>query len=306
MRSTGVWGRLRFMTANPPRDAHVIRTATLTALAMLAFAGNSLLCRAALAEAEIDPASFATLRTLSGAIVLAVLLLLRPRRRADGPSGSWPAAIALAVYMAGFAYAYVSLDAGTGALILFGAVQITMMTAAFASGERLLRVQWVGFALAIAGLVWLMLPGVTKPSPMGAALMAAAGAGWGVYSLRGRGVTDPLRATTANFVRATPIVAVVSVVALGSFEISAKGAALAIASGAVASGLGYTIWYAALRGLNGTRAAMVQLTVPVIAAVGGVLLLGETLTPRLVIAGLLTLGGVALAIGARARAVRPG
>jgi drug/metabolite transporter (DMT)-like permease len=269
---------------------------------MLAFASNSLLCRAALATPQIDPASFATLRTLTGALVLVALTLLRTRGASLSGTGDWRAASALAVYMAGFAYAYISLDAGTGALILFGAVQITMMGFALIAGERLRPLQWLGFTAAILGLIWLMLPGVTKPSPGGAALMALAGVGWGVYSLRGRGVGDPLAKTAANFVRALPLVALVSLVALDSFAISGRGAALAAISGAVASGIGYTIWYAALHGLTASRAAMVQLTVPVIAAVGGVVLLDERLSWRLVIAGVLTLGGVALAIGGRQRA----
>ena len=275
------------------------RTVGLTALAMLAFASNSLLCRAALAAPEIDPASFATLRTLTGALVLVALTLLRARAAVPLRTGDWTAASALAIYMAGFAYAYISLDAGTGALILFGAVQVTMIGFALLRGERLRPLQWLGFTAAILGLVWLMLPGVTKPSMLGAALMVLAGIGWGVYSLRGRGVSDPLATTAANFVRALPLVAIVSLVAWDSFAISGRGAVLAVLSGAVASGIGYTIWYAALRGLTASRAAMVQLTVPVIAAIGGVALLDERLSWRLLIASVLTLGGVALAIGGR-------
>ena len=287
------------MTTAATAAPAVLRTASLTLLAMLAFAGNSLLCRAALAPPEIDPASFATVRTAAGAVMLALLAAATARGTSSPAAGNWPSALALAVYMTGFAYAYISLDAGTGALILFGAVQLTMMTAALLAGERLKALQWLGFTLAAGGLVWLMLPGATKPSAVGAALMALAGIGWGIYSLRGRGVSDPLRATSANFLRATPLVAVLSVLTLGSLSISLEGATLAIVSGAVASGLGYSIWYAALRGLTAARAAAVQLTVPVIAACGGVLLLDERLTGRLVLAGLLTLGGVALAIGGR-------
>jgi len=176
-----------------------------------------------------------------------------------------------------------------------------MMAAAFVAGERLRALQWLGFALAIAGLLWLMLPGVTKPSPTGAALMALAGVGWGVYSLRGRGVDDPLKTTADNFLRATPLVAVLSLVTLASAHLTGSGALLAVTSGALASGVGYSIWYAALKGLTAAQAATVQLTVPIIAALGGVLVLEERLTGRLAVAAVLTLGGVALAITARQR-----
>jgi drug/metabolite transporter (DMT)-like permease len=278
---------------------HALVTAGLTTLTMVAFASNSLLCRGALARPEIDPASFATVRTVAGALTLWLLHTALPHRRSSGSRGNWLSALALAVYMTGFAYAYVSLDAGTGALILFGAVQITMMAAALVAGERLRALQWLGFALAIGGLTWLMLPGVTKPPVTGAALMALAGVGWGVYSLRGRRVQDPLGTTAENFMRAAPLVACVSLLTLASAQLSGQGALLAIVSGALASGVGYSIWYAALAGLTAAQAASVQLTVPVIAALGGVALLGERLSGRLGIAALLTLGGVALAIGGR-------
>jgi drug/metabolite transporter (DMT)-like permease len=205
----------------------------------------------------------------------------------------------LFLYAVPFSFSYVSLSTGTGALILFGAVQATMLIAGVASGERPLPLQWTGIALAIGGLVYMVLPGVSAPSPTGSALMAVAGVAWGLYSLRGRGAEDPLAETGANFVRSVPLAVAVSVIALGDLHLTARGAALAVASGAAASGLGYVIWYAALRGLSATAAAIVQLSVPVLAALGGVVFMGETISRRLLIASALILGGVLLALTRR-------
>jgi drug/metabolite transporter (DMT)-like permease len=203
-----------------------------------------------------------------------------------------------------FAFAYLSLSAGTGALILFGAVQLTMFTVALRSGEQFPMISWAGLVLAIAGLVYLVSPGLTAPDPLGAALMTIAGISWGAYSLVGRSAKDPVEATAHNFLYAVPLVVATSLVFIGDFAITATGAAYAVVSGAVASGVGYVIWYAALRGLTGTGAATVQLSVPVIAAIGGVILLSEAVTLRLVVASAATLGGVALVLAQRNRSRR--
>ena len=272
----------------------------LTAIAMLAFAANSLLCRLALGPKLIDPASFATIRVIAGAVTLGLIVLPKWRRRGRS-APDWRAAGTLFVYMAGFSFAYVTLSAGTGALILFGAVQLTMFAVALRSGEHFALLSWLGLAIAVLGLVYLVSPGITAPDPLGAASMAVAGVAWGVYSLRGRGAADPLSSTANNFICAVPMVLVVSAVAISGFRVSARGLALAIASGAVTSGLGYVVWYAALRGLSRARAATVQLSVPVIAAIGGVLLLAEPITPRLLLASAATLGGVWLVLRQRAQ-----
>jgi drug/metabolite transporter (DMT)-like permease len=281
----------------------------LTALAMLCFAANSLLCRFALADASIDPASFTTIRIVAGALTLAALVLARRSNVRDlASAGSWTGAGALFAYAAAFSFAYVSLDASVGALILFGAVQTTMIAVGLVRGERLTRVQVIGALLAIAGLVYLLSPGLTAPSPRGAALMAAAGVAWGIYSLVGRTAQnktrDPTLVTAGNFLRAAPMGLVLLLAFVAHTDVSLRGALLAIASGALASGLGYAIWYTALKGLGASEAAIVQLTVPVIAAAGGALLLQEPLTLRFVLASAAILGGVALVLVAR-RAAKP-
>lgn len=285
-----------------------MQTALLTALAMIAFAANSLLCRKALGADLIDAGSFALLRTLAGATMLAMIAAARGNLRGTLALSHWRNAAMLFAYMIFFTFAYRSLSAGTGALILFGAVQLTMFIAALRSGETFSTPSWAGFALAIAGLVFLVSPGLSAPDPLGAILMAIAGIAWGFYSLLGRGAADPLVATAGAFIGALPAVLAVwaiSTYLLGAHvmfgtTLSGDGAWLAIASGAIASGLGYVIWYAALRGLSATSAATVQLSVPVIAAFGGILFLAEDLTPRLIIASLATLGGVAIVLTQRA------
>jgi len=282
-------------------DTPTTRTVALTALAMLAFAANALLCRLALRDGAIDPASFSTVRVVSGALMLA--LLAWPHWRRTGlPRADWRSAGALFTYMICFSVAYLWLGVGTGTLILFGAVQLTMFAVALRAGEHFSTLSWFGLGLAVLGLLYLVAPGVTAPDPLGAALMTAAGVAWGVYSLRGKGVADPLAATASNFVFTVPLVLAVSLVFLAQLHASWPGVVLAAASGAIASGLGYAIWYAALPGLKATSAATVQLSVPVIAAFGGVLLLAEPVTLRLVIASAATLGGVAIVL--RRRAVR--
>jgi len=277
-------------------------TVFLTVVAMVAFAANSVLCRLALGAGLIDAASFATVRTVSGAVLLAAILLLRQKKVAARPD--WRSVVALYLYMVFFAFAYLSLSAGTGALILFGAVQLTMFTVALRSGEHFPLVSWAGLALAIAGLVYLVSPGLTAPDPLGAALMTIAGISWGAYSLVGRSAKDPVEATAHNFLYAVPLVVATSLVFIGDLAVTAAGAAYAVVSGAVASGVGYVIWYTALRGLTGTGAATVQLSVPVIAAIGGVILLSEAVTLRLVVASAATLGGVALVLAQRNRSRR--
>lgn len=273
----------------------------LTAIAMLAFAGNSLLCRMALGRDLIDAASFTTVRVASGAALLALLA----RWSVAGPVARTRIELrtvaALAAYMLCFSFAYRSLTTGTGALLLFGAVQLTMLAAALRAGERLPRSGWFGVALAVLGLVYLVAPGLAAPDPLGAVLMASAGVAWGVYSLLGRGGSDPLRATALNFAGAVPIVAIASLLSLRNQHWTSTGVLLAIASGALTSGLGYAVWYAALRELSATGAATVQLSVPVIAALGGALLLGEPAGWRLALASAATLGGIAIVLGVRLR-----
>jgi drug/metabolite transporter (DMT)-like permease len=271
----------------------------LTIAAMLAFTANSLLCRLALGQELIDAASFTTVRVVSGAVTLSLIML--PRWRTHGRSSvNWLSATMLFTYMAFFSFAYLSLSAGTGALILFGAVQLTMFIVALREGEHFALLSWAGFTLAILGLVYLVSPGVTAPDPLGAILMAVAGIAWGFYSLLGRGVADPLEATANNFIFSVPLVIIVSLLFIGDFNSSSSGLVLAVASGAIASALGYAIWYAALCGLTATRAATVQLSVPVIAAFGGVVLLSEQITLRLLLASVATLSGVAIVLAQRA------
>lgn len=281
-----------------------LRTTVLTTLAMIAFAANSLLCRLALQQHLIDAASFGSIRLLAGALALAVILRLR-RNRAAPAAADWLAASALFAYVALFSFAYISLPAGSGALILFGAVQLTMFCAGLRAGERFRRSAWCGLALAIAGLVFLVSPGLAAPPPGAAAMMAAAGIAWGVYSLRGRGVADPLASTAANFLRATPLALLLSLALATHARADAAGVALAVASGAVTSGIGYVIWYAALNGLSAMRAATVQLSVPPIAAFGGVLFLSESVSIRLVLASIAILGGVAMVLASKSRRPAP-
>jgi drug/metabolite transporter (DMT)-like permease len=272
------------------------RRILLTILALTAFAANSLLCRLALLDGAIDPASFTTIRLASGA--LALLLLLRTARP---PSGTgWTSGLLLALYAVPFAFAYRYLSAGTGALLLFAAVQSTMILGSYRLGQGLWVVQWSGLVLAFGGLVYLVLPGVHAPSPIGTGLMLAAGAAWGLYSLRGRSAgTAALALTASNFLRATPVALAVSLVTAGASHITIHGALLAVASGALASGLGYVIWYRVLPELAPATASVVQLSVPPLAAVGGILFLGEALTPRLAIASAVVLSGIALTLLAR-------
>lgn len=270
------------------------RILMLTALTMIAFAGNSVLCRIALKETAIDAASFTSVRLLSGALVLALAAQLT--KSAGAGKGNWLSALALMAYAGFFSFAYLSLSAATGALLLFGAVQATMIGYGIWKGERLQGWHLAGLILALSGLVGLMLPGLTAPPLWGSVLMLLAGVAWGVYSLRGRGAGNPVRVSAGNFLRAVPIALVLSGVAWSQFNPDPSGIAYAIASGAIASGIGYAIWYSVLPALKATHAATVQLSVPVIAALGGILFLGEAVSLRLVLASIAILGGIALVI----------
>jgi drug/metabolite transporter (DMT)-like permease len=272
-----------------------MRTAAFTALALTAFAANSLLCRQALGRSSIDAASFSTIRLGSGALAL-MALTWATRRGPIGLSGTWGSAAMLFLYAVPFSFAYLSLGAGTGALVLFGAVQSTMLGWALATGERPLVTQWIGLVLALGGLIYLVMPGLSAPPALGCMLMAIAGVAWGIYSLRGRSQADPLAETVGNFARAVPLAVVVTIATRAHANVGAYGLLLAVASGVLSSGLGYVAWYAALSGLTATNAAFVQLLVPVLAGAGGVALLGERITARLVLAAVLILGGVALAL----------
>jgi drug/metabolite transporter (DMT)-like permease len=276
------------------------RLALLTMLGLLAFAGNSLLCRLALRGGGIDAASFTAVRLGSGALALALLDALRRQRvRGTGDGdvvkrGDWISAFALFAYAAAFSFAYLGLTAATGALLLFGAVQLTMLGRAFAIGERLHARQWLGLIGASAGLLVLLLPGLQAPPAPNAALMLAAGVAWGVYSLRGRGSRDPLGTTAGNFLRTLPLAAALLALGWSRAHFDTRGLLAALASGALASGVGYALWYAALPSLRASSAGIVQLSVPVIAALGGIVLLAEPVGWRFALAAALTLGGVAL------------
>lgn len=276
-------------------------TAAATALAMVAFAANSLLCRLALGTGAIDAATFTAVRLVSGAAVLLAVCLASGRARRRG-AGSWRSGALLFVYAFCFSLAYLELTVATGALILFGSVQLTMLLAAVGGGERPRPRQWLGLGVALGGFVYLVSPGLAAPPPLGSGLMTAAGAAWGVYTLRGRGGADPVAATTDNFVRAVPFVLVAAAVMAGGAHAAARGLVLAVLSGAITSGLGYVVWYQALRGLTATRAAAVQLTVPLIAAAAGVVFMSEDVSLRLAVATVAILGGVALVLAGRGAA----
>jgi len=279
-----------------------LRAVALTGITLVAFAANSLLCRMALGPGLIDPVAFTVIRLGSGVAILVPLSASMSEPRPEGRlAGSWGSGLALFAYAMAFSLAYVSLETGMGALILFGSVQATMIGAALRQGERPRPQEWIGLVVAVAGLVYLVLPGITAPDPLGAALMIASGVGWGVYSLRGKGSSAPVAATAGNFARAFVMAIAGLLMSSAALHTSTRGAALAMTSGAITSGLGYVIWYIALRSLTATRAAIVQLAVPVIAAAGGIVVLGEKPSARLAIASVIILGGVGGAIVARDR-----
>jgi drug/metabolite transporter (DMT)-like permease len=276
-------------------------TAALTVLALIAFAANSLFCRLALTERIIDPASYTAVRLITGAVALLIIVVLRRNGSFGKSGGSWISAAMLFLYAVTFSFAYISLSAGTGALILFAAVQITMIAVGLYKGERPGILEWLGLLIAIAGLIYLVSPGVTAPSTAGSVLMATAGIAWGIYSLRGRGASNPVRVTTGNFLRTVPLAIAVVLFWLPVLTITPRGLLWATLSGSITSGVGYVLWYAALPRLTATRAATVQLAVPVLAALGGVTVLSEAVSLRLVISAVVILGGVGLAVSHKPR-----
>ena len=281
------------MTAH---SVHLLKTAIFTLLALIAFAANSVLCRLALGEDTIDASSFTVIRLLSGAAVLFVLTQLTTRKTASDAKGSWSASLMLFLYAITFSYAYITLETGTGALILFASVQISMILLSVVAGNRLHVAEWSGIAISCIGFVYLVLPAVKTPSLTGFVLMTTAGIAWGVYSLKGRGTQSPLFDTAYNFIRTIPFLLILSIFMLYNAQLTTRGILLAVMSGAIASGIGYAIWYRALTGLSATQAAVVQLLVPVIAAFGGVLFVSEPITLRLVISAIMILGGISIVV----------
>ena len=290
-------------------DPAKLKTLLATGFALLAFAGNSVFCRLALGDEAIDAASFTAIRLLSGILVLVIILLLakfiqKKQSSAElGDSeakGSWLAGFLLFLYAVTFSYAYISLDTGIGALILFGAVQITMILISILSGNRLHYLEWTGVVIAFSGFVYLVLPSLSTPSMTGFILMTISGVAWGLYTVKGRGCTDPISDTAYNFMRTLPFIVILLVVTIQNANLSQAGAILAVMSGAIASGIGYAVWYFAIRGLSVTQAAAVQLLVPIIAAIGGVLFASEVVSQRLVIASFMVLGGIMLLVLGRA------
>jgi len=276
----------------------MLKTILLTALALLAFAGNSVLCRLALNEDAIDAASFTSVRLFSGIIFLLLLVAMRSGKKTNIKSGSWLSAFFLFLYAIAFSFSYVTLETGTGALILFGSVQVTMIVSGLLKGKRLLLIEWLGLFVAFSGLLVLLMPGASAPSLTGFLLMTVSGIAWGFYTLAGTGSKIPLVDTANNFLRTLPAIALVTFLTFDNVQISNQGILLAMVSGAVTSGLGYAIWYSALAGLTVTQAAIVQLTVPIIAAFGGVLFSGEVINIQLILSLMLVLGGVlAVTIG---------
>src|SRR3989440_5273760 len=271
------------------------RAAGAALFALLAFAANSVLCRMALRQTHIDPASFTGIRLVAGAVTLWILVQVSRKHRAAG-GGNWPSAFALLAYAIAFSFAYVGLTAGTGALLLFGAVQVVMIAVGFIGGERIDRTVVLGWLLAVAGLILLLFPGITAPPARDAILMLIAGCAWGVYSLRGRRSVNALADNAGNFARSVPGTLLISVLLWSHRSADTEGIVLAALSGSIASGLGYAAWYTALPKLGAIAAANAQLSVPVIAALAGVVLFAEPITLRLAVSSMMVLGGTALAV----------
>jgi len=312
-RSSGAWRRhrtdyynqdLNLASSGETRDSkdhdNRLKIVLYTTFALVAFAFNSILCRMALRTGEADAAGFTAVRLVSGAVALIVIsYFFHKGSSKNALNGTWISAFFLFAYAICFSFAYVGLTAATGALILFSSVQFTMIVVALYRGERLGPLEWIGLLIALAGLVYLQLPGLSSPPPFASLLMVAAGIAWGFYSLRGKGSADPLRDTTGNFIRAVPMIAIAAIPFFSQIRLSSRGLVLAILSGAIASGVGYTVWYSALKHHPSTRAAVLQLAVPALAAFGGVMLLSEVMTNRLLIASALILGGIAMTIAGR-------
>jgi len=276
-------------------DIRYFKPIFFTVLALIAFAANSVLCRLALGEKAIDAAGFTSIRLLSGALVLLCILKSSGNTKTTA-KGSWSASVLLFLYAVTFSFAYLTLSTGTGALILFGSVQITMILTSLFSGNRLLPIEWMGVATAFAGIVYLVLPGVTAPSFTGFSLMTSAGIAWGLYTLKGRNSAHPLSDTMYNFLRSVPFALVLVLFFVKNAHISREGILLAVISGGITSGIGYTLWYMALRRISATQAAVVQLSVPVIAGFGGIVFVSEQISLRLTLSALLTLGGILMVI----------
>ena len=274
----------------------LLKTIILTGLALIAFAANSVLCRLALGNEAIDASSFTVIRLLSGSIVLLIIIGTTRKITGSPTKGSWTASFMLFLYAIAFSFAYISLDTGTGALILFGSVQITMILLSLISGTRLHFTEWAGVIIAFTGFVYLILPGVTTPSAIGFLLMAVAGIAWGVYTLKGRSSKSPLMDTAYNFFRTTPLVIILAITTINNSHYSPEGIILALLSGGITSAIGYTIWYIALGGLSSTLAAVLQLAVPVIAALGGVMFVSEAITFRLTVSAIMVLGGILIVV----------
>jgi drug/metabolite transporter (DMT)-like permease len=281
-------------------NSFLIKTILFTGLALIAFAANSVLCRLALGESAIDASTFTIVRLLAGAIVLTVIMSISKIKSNSNTNsstkGSWPASIALFIYALTFSFAYVTLDTATGALILFGSVQIAMILMSIFSGNRLHISEWFGMAIAFTGFVYLILPGVTTPSVIGFLLMTVSGIAWGIYTLKGRGSKNPIMDTAFNFLRTMPFVIILAIVTFKYAHYSSEGILLAVLSGSIASGIGYMIWYSALSGLSVTQAAVLQLLVPVIAAVGGIIFVSESISFRLTVSSAMILGGILMVV----------
>lgn len=275
---------------------HLLKTSVLTCLALIAFAGNSVLCRLALDNGAIDAASFTVIRLLSGAITLFIILSVKKNNKAVSSKGSWSAGFSLFIYAIAFSYAYLCLDTGTGALILFASVQMTMILLSLLSGTRLHIVEWLGVATAFTGFVYLVLPNISTPSIDGFMLMAISGISWGIYTLKGRNAKNPLMDTAYNFLRTMPFVLLLAIFTMQHINYSLDGIILALLSGAITSGIGYTIWYAVLKDLSSTQAAVIQLSVPVIAAIGGAIFVLEPVTIRLVVSAAIVLSGILMVV----------
>ena len=265
-------------------------------MALIAFAANSVLCRLALGDYAIDASSFTIIRLLSGTVVLLIIIGVTQNVTGVSAKGSWTASFMLFLYAITFSFAYISLDTGTGALILFGSVQITMILLSLISGTRLHFTEWAGVTIAFTGFVYLILPGVTTPSMIGFLLMTVAGVAWGIYTLKGRGSKSPLMDTACNFLRTTPLVILLTIITINNAHYSSEGILLALLSGGITSGIGYTIWYIALGSLSSTQAAVLQLSVPVIAAFGGVIFVSEVITFRLSVSATMVLGGILMVV----------
>lgn len=269
-----------------------MKTAILTSLALIAFASNSVICRLALGNNTIDASSFTIIRLFSGAIVLLFLVKFSNSTKRILSKGNWLVSSMLFIYAASFSYAYKSLDTGTGALILFGAVQITIILFAIIQGNILNNKEWMGVFISLFGFIYLVLPGVNTPPLVGFILMAIAGISWGIYTIKGFTSNSPLIDTCSNFIKTIPLILILFLITIKDATYSIEGVLLACISGGITSGIGYAIWYMAIKGLTKTQTAVVQLLVPILAAFGGVLFMSENISLRLVIAAILILGGI--------------